>query len=745
MRFFRHKYLIFISFLLLFVGGISAGAYADVSPSIEGTSVVTNDSTPAANPCSNTLTEEDTKKFAQTAASSVNETRKGLSQINTFVENDYKAANGVCHFIEGSSAKWWQELFTSAVTPFNDHAISGAKKGDALVPSLKLEENVNWINSNNDYLDWDFPELLKRVNTTKHAIDTVNSWRSIENGGHASLTSEIVGPLSTFNADFSGCTNLTKISGMQWKCNESGRVINFETLLKSMENISKCHEKLNQVVENRSSMMANRKKAHNLLSAISDEVEIGACTCKEGTDEKEMCSVLDTDIEEDDVKNCLALSEYQNELKNCILCNLMRTILSAVQNIAQKSFDALAKPLISLVGLGFALYLAYIVLTIIASPATQKLSALLNPVLMQGFNVALAILLLSAPATIYDLAVSPIIDTGIDFGVSLSGDENIGKIKQNGARYIFSEESSDYLKSDILKKTVGAAAAFNENAAMIPAIGRSLMCNAWNNIFFEILPNVEMWIDGLILYVFGIIISFVVGFYLLDACVQLGILCALMPFLIASWAFKMTRTYASRGWDILMNTFFNFVMMGVIIVSVTEILLHSLSGDVPLDTLKDYLNANDVDALNKTIDFGGLQMILLLVCCAISLKLIREIPSLTSKVSGHSGLGLGIGNMIGGAAMSQFKGAAASTVKIGAKAAGAGLKRGGAEAAKLGEASGALGALRAGGNAVKNFVSRQSAGNQGGRQSGGQGNNQGASQRNDQNEGQQNNGGQEDN
>lgn len=713
MRFYRHKYLIFVSFFLLLFCGLSFAVYADEPQVQEGSAVISNNSTAATDSpkvCSNTLTDTDKERLAKAAAESVNTTKDILSKVNYFVNHEYRDSKGSCYFIQRSSSKWWRELFTSAVTPFNDHAVKGAEIGDSLVSGLNLVSNVKWINNNSEYLDWDFPELLKRMNRTKAALDTIRSWQDLPDGSIVDVSDEVIGPIKEVNIHIK-CDKLSKISGTRWKCADSTPgSFDFAYSLAQTENISKCQEKLTAVVENRSSLMSNRKNAHHFLSVLSGEVKM-SCTCEEKTDEKK-CNAIDTDIEEDDVKVCPALSEYQTELKNCVICNLMRTILAAVQNVAQKSFDALAVPLITLLGIGFALFLGYITLMIVSSPATQKISAYFNPVLIQGFCVAVAILLLSYPSAIYELAVSPIIDTGVDFGVGLSNINNMDlDITAKGEKYEFSENSNNYLSSDILKKTVGAADAFSQNVSLMPAIGRSLMCNAWNELYFEIFQHIEMWINGLILYVFGMIIMFVIGFYLLDACVQLGIICALMPFLIASWAFKLTRTYSVRGWDVLLNTFFNFVMMGIIIVSVTEILIHSLGEGISVDTLKDALNANDVDMLNRTIDFGGLQMILLLVSCAISLKLIGTIPDITNKFAG--GLGLNTGNMIGGAAAAQFKNAALSTGKIGAKVAGVTLKAGARETAKLAEASGALGAFRAGKNAVRQAMTGKLFGNRG--------------------------------
>lgn len=433
-----------------------------------------------------------------------------------------------------------------------------------------------------------------------------------------------------------------------------------------------------------------RTDAHKYLDLLSGELDV-RCKCKVdenggGTEEIDSCTAINTDFQEDTLQKCPTIANYQERMggPRCVICNLFHVILKAVQNVASASFNELGKPLSMLVGLGFLLYIGYITLLAVAAPATQKLSQFLNNLTTQGFKVAIAIFLLTAPSAIYNYGISPLIDGGIEFGINLT-QEDRAKIEQFGRPYAF-DDGNEYLKTPVLRRAVGAAAAFNDAALRIPAIGRSMICNSWLNLGLNVFPAIQIWLTGIILYVFGLAISYAIGFYMLDCALQLGIVCAMLPFFIACWPFAMTRTYTKQGWNIFLNTFFNFVVMGVVISATAAIITQAISTGLNEDTLINYLNANNIEGLAQEIDLGGLAMVMLVICCCIGFKLSGEIQNITNKLAG--GLGIGIGAGMGGTlASSQTKIAAG-----GIQAGWSGIKAAGKS---IGQNSGLTGAAKA--------------------------------------------------
>ena len=203
-----------------------------------------------------------------------------------------------------------------------------------------------------------------------------------------------------------------------------------------------------------------------------------------------------------------------------------------------------------------------------------------------------------------------------------------------------------------------------------------------------------MMIEGAIVYVFGLMIMLAVGFYLLDCAIHLGIICCLMPFFIACWPFKITSTYTKTGWGMFLNIFFRFVLMGVVIATAVTLISQALTAGVSKEQLESWLNANDTDALEKAMEITGLQMLLLVICCMIAMKLIRNATMLAGKFEG-GGVNTGdLGSNLGGLA-------ASAATSVGKAAVGGAGKAAMSGAGAIAEASGVKGAAQTAGNKLK--------------------------------------------
>ena len=302
--------------------------------------------------------------------------------------------------------------------------------------------------------------------------------------------------------------------------------------------------------------------------------------------------------------------------------------------------------------------------------------------------VTVAVLLLQNPNFIFNLALKPILEGGLDFGITLTGGAQ-ADIAAAGAKYTKFNTTDSLLSAPFLQKMVGTADVFNEQAAIMPALGRSLICNAFTNLTWNIFPNIGTMLEGLIITIFGFIVSLSVGFYLLDITVELGFFCCLLPFLIACWPFKITRNYCRTGWNIFMHIFFTYVMLGVIIVTINEITKSAISPNGNTEVLINALNANDFDTILEMLDIGGMQMLFLIVSCYICIKLLQDVNNLANKFAG--GAGFNISSKLGGlAASATYAGA-----QLGGMTAFKGIMGGAEGIGALGKASGASGWMSA--------------------------------------------------
>ena len=384
----------------------------------------------------------------------------------------------------------------------------------------------------------------------------------------------------------------------------------------------------------------------------------------------------------------------------------MANILGAAQKISEKAFTVISGDLIKLLEVAFLIFIAYTVLLAVASPEAVKASKLLTDILMQGAKVAIAILILLHPAVLYEKALNPILDGAVDFGLAFANvsydgngdmkyDESFAaQIQTAGAEYTSKfNGQSEFLSTPTLEKMVGANKNFSKEAAFMPALGRCLICNATHNIpsgspRHGIIPRMKMLITGVLLLVFGAMIWLAVGFYILDCCLQLCLVVAMMSFFVACWPFKLTSGYVKVGWNMFLNTFFNFVMMSVIIVTIAL-----LTGQaVKQIGMPEHINNNELDAIENNLEIIGIGIIVVVVVCLICLKLSTESGRLANKFAGGAQIKMGgdLGGMAAGAVSQGVKSTAKSTLKGLAKTGGS-----------IAESSGLKGAAIAGKQAIK--------------------------------------------
>ena len=220
-----------------------------------------------------------------------------------------------------------------------------------------------------------------------------------------------------------------------------------------------------------------------------------------------------------------------------------------------------------------------------------------------------------------------------------------------------------YTKIDCFLKAVAQEIATSQ------AIGSSLMCVANNAAagMFNF-PDLDMMLSGFLMWLFSWVICLAFGFYLIDCVIRLGIVGAIMPFLIASWPFKVTQKYSTEGWKMFLNAFFTFVFIGLVVSVNVELMARSATGGAgSTDEIFALFNGDDVKALEDMMSIGGVGLLFMILCCVFGFKLCAEAASLASTLSGSSSSN--IGSQIGSAAAGAAKGAAVGALKFGKNAA----------------------------------------------------------------------------
>ena len=300
-------------------------------------------------------------------------------------------------------------------------------------------------------------------------------------------------------------------------------------------------------------------------------------------------------------KGCKTLPARYAEIQACILCPLFQVILNTDQTIASKSYSALAGSFRNVVILVLALFIAYQTLITVSAFTKQDTPKYIGTLLTQSFKAGIAALLLSNSSYIYYYAINPLMKAGLEFGLALIFR---AELLSEFSSLVQSEQANmptGVIGQDLLASVMAAVRLFSKAAAQLPAIGSSLICISTHEGTSGLI-NISMFLEGLLVFAFGWAIALVCCFYLLDSVVRFGIFCALLPFLIACWPFKVTSSYTNTGWKIFMNAFFNFVMMGLVISLNTELISQGLSGGQGgLDAIEKAINGDNVNELKELV------------------------------------------------------------------------------------------------------------------------------------------------
>lgn len=270
--------------------------------------------------------------------------------------------------------------------------------------------------------------------------------------------------------------------------------------------------------------------------------------------------------------------------------------------------------------------------------------------------------------------MGPVLKAGFEFGSSLLFAKNDSYLAACDVSKTLQNVSNGVMPAYLYTNLDCFIRAVQAEVAVPQSVGSSLMCVARNagkesiGPVRNVLWDFGMMFQGFAIWVMGWIISLAFAFYLIDATIQLGIIGALMPFLIACWPFKATRNYTSKGWGIFMNTFFVYVFMGLVVSINVELLGQGLTGSKGgFDAIMKALNGNNVQELKELLDIGFAGFLVLVACCLFAFKLTGQASDLAGTMAGGGGpkIGANIGGLAYGAATKGVQG----TLKTGLGAA----------------------------------------------------------------------------
>lgn len=376
-------------------------------------------------------------------------------------------------------------------------------------------------------------------------------------------------------------------------------------------------------------------------------------------------------------KGCEVLPVKLYNSRKCFFCPLFAVMYRVAGNITDISFHNLAAAFAAVLILGWAIWVAVQTLTQVSSLTKQDAPKFLTNLIKQSYKVLIAFLLLQYSGQIFKYAVTPILEGGLAFGDAMLDDRfKAIEISENLDAMAAMEErnpgiiqrvsiltNTDYYGPSLYIKLDNFVVNLQRNIAFMQNVGSSLICIGGHGMVrsgstLKFQEGFVIVIQGVMLAAFAFLMALAFAFYLIDAVVQLGLVGALMPFLIASWPFKISSKYTKIGWNMLLNSTFIFMFAGMVVAvdlglvnAALDFTASSQENVVSDDgsckdgancevkmgglyALAQAINTQSEEELKKLTDISGTGFLILLFCCIFALQFMNRTQEMAGKFAG---------------------------------------------------------------------------------------------------------------
>lgn len=401
-------------------------------------------------------------------------------------------------------------------------------------------------------------------------------------------------------------------------------------------------------------------------------------------------------------EGCEVLPVKMYNMQGCFFCPLAALIFGASNDVTITSFSFFAQSFKYIIIIAFAIWLAFMALQQVFTMTKQDAPKFLSALLKQSFKVMVAVFLLSYSGDLFRFFIIPVLDGGLQLGTGIQvfkmqppsnwkqSDPNTPKtyynlpIKETPLSKIvdMSDGATVEGKYDTLYSRIELyLASLQSQLARLQAVGTTLFCVGSHEIISakvkQIKEGLSMMLLGGILTVFGFLLTISFAFYFMDAILQLAVIGAMLPFMIAGWPLRVTAQYASTGFKMLLNTFFVLFFTGFVVSVNVELINQALSeiksdGSHELsmggiDAIATAINNQNIAELKESTDIGGLGFMILIFSCIFGFKFIAQVAPLASTLS-SGGFKGGLASKIGTMGYSTVKGMASKVASPTARA-----------------------------------------------------------------------------
>lgn len=417
------------------------------------------------------------------------------------------------------------------------------------------------------------------------------------------------------------------------------------------------------------------------IARIRGRLSAAGAKAEEIIDKSDMSEEDKAEAKEDiksglkDITTDCAPQRYYSEMAGkCFLCDLFKIAFNTASFMARQAMDSLSGSVFIVVIMGTAIWMAITVLGFVSAVENKDTKELARTLMNQFFIVMLVLVLLQTGGqSFFKMALEPIFNTGMALAQKTVG--GAGCTNDYG---IITEENGGGLPTSMGNNILCTMTVIQDKVAKVKALGSASICWSWEERSF-IFPQLGYLITGIGLWLGAMIMIVAFPFIMIDCVLQMSVAAALLPAAIGAYAFKMTRKYTKKIWDIFMNSMFNFIFLSIITLMLTmaftQLLLDTTAGD--LDQLIASGSGAASEILLKSIGWGGMAFLKVVFVLLLTWAVLGEVGEFAGEFSSSMAnpkMGSKVGGMIGSAIKATTLGlgersaeAAFEKVKIGSK------------------------------------------------------------------------------
>lgn len=320
---------------------------------------------------------------------------------------------------------------------------------------------------------------------------------------------------------------------------------------------------------------------------------------------------------------------------------VLETVLDASVGVGNNVFNKVAKGAESLMIVGVGLWLVVFSLKTLGamteSDPMDNMTKIGGMMLKAGFASAL----LNNRDFFFEYFVASVVQAGagfVDSGVisAAVGGTAPPDIAMSGG-------GLDSVKQALL----GMADSIHDSIAGVMARANFLQCiGIIHKADFPVLgefgpyQDPKIWASGCMIWLGALSFMVMFPFWLIDACFRLGVVAAMSPLCIAAWVCPATRDFTAKGFSMLLNVAFTFMMLRITMA----ISIKMLTGATGLEDLSEgddsktlavctfrWFNLGDEDPCNGVAVPGTNNMWMYLVCVVYGWMLMKN----NSSIAGH--------------------------------------------------------------------------------------------------------------